>query len=91
MDTKILMLCVAGVILLFSPPAHAYLDPATLGMAFQVVVAAIAASAVAIKLFWHKIRVLFGHKPPTLAAASSAQQPESEAVESTEDEPSGLS
>jgi hypothetical protein len=40
--------------------AEAYLDPGTGSMMLQVILGGIAAIGVAIKLYWHKLRVLFG-------------------------------
>ena len=41
-------------------PAFAYLDPGTGSMLLQVILGGIAAVGVALKLFWHKIRVALG-------------------------------
>jgi hypothetical protein len=40
--------------------AVAYLDPGTGSMLLQVVLGGVAAVGVAIKLYWHKLRVAFG-------------------------------
>ena len=40
--------------------AFAYLDPGTGSMLLQVVLGGIAAVGVAIKLYWHKLRVAIG-------------------------------
>jgi len=57
------------ILLLFSaaPSAFAYLDPGTGSMLLQVILGGIAAVGVALKLFWHKIRVALGmsKKPVT--------------------------
>jgi hypothetical protein len=57
------------VILLLScaQPAFAYLDPGTGSMLLQVILGGIAAVGVALKLFWHKIRIALGmsKKPAT--------------------------
>jgi len=51
----------AVVLLTFSGgPAYAYLDPGTGSMLLQVILGGIAAVAVAIKLFWYKIRAAVG-------------------------------
>lgn len=47
-------------LLLFTPSAWAYLDPGTGSMLLQVILGGIAAIGVALKLFWHKIRVALG-------------------------------
>ena len=41
-------------------PAFAYLDPGTGSMMLQVILGGIAAVGVALKLFWHKIRLALG-------------------------------
>ena len=50
-------------LILMTRPAHAYLDPASGSMILQVIVAAVAAVAITLKAFWHKIRGLFGGRP----------------------------
>ena len=40
--------------------AEAYLDPGTGSMMLQVILGGIAAIGVAIKLYWHKLRVFLG-------------------------------
>lgn len=47
-------------LLLFTQPAWAYLDPGTGSMLLQVILGGIAAIGVALKLFWHKIRIALG-------------------------------
>ena len=49
-----------AILLLITPPAWAYLDPGTGSMLLQVILGGIAAVGVALKLFWHKIRVALG-------------------------------
>jgi len=52
---------IAAVLLVFlASPAYAYLDPGTGSMLLQVILGGIAAVGVALKLFWHKIRVAIG-------------------------------
>ena len=48
------------ILLLAAKPAWAYLDPGTGSMLLQVILGGIAAIGVALKLFWHKIRVALG-------------------------------
>jgi hypothetical protein len=44
-------------------PAYAYLDPGTGSMLIQGIIGAVAAVGVTLKLYWHKIKLLFGgHK-----------------------------
>ena len=54
---KLLVFC---VLLTISINAEAYLDPGTGSMMLQVILGGIAAIGVAVKLYWHKLRVLFG-------------------------------
>jgi len=55
------------ILLLIFTDAVAYLDPGTGSMLLQVILGGIAAIGVAIKLYWHKLRVAFGmsKKDPT--------------------------
>jgi hypothetical protein len=48
------------VTLVASESVFAYLDPGTGSMLLQVILGGVAAVGVAIKLFWHKIRVAIG-------------------------------
>lgn len=57
---------------LASEPAFAYLDPGTGSMLLQVILGGIAAVGVAIKLFWHKIRVAIGLGKSATAEDESA-------------------
>ena len=50
----------AILLALLAEPAFAYLDPGTGSMLLQVILGGIAAVGVALKLFWHKIRVAIG-------------------------------
>lgn len=48
------------LLVLITESAFAYLDPGTGSMLLQVILGGIAAIGVALKLFWHKIRVAIG-------------------------------
>ena len=48
------------LLLIFTNQAEAYLDPGTVSMLLQVILGGVAAVGVAIKLYWHKLRVVFG-------------------------------
>ena len=51
----------AGALLLLTPTsAHAYLDPASGSILLQVLLGGIAGCAVFLKLFWGRLRGLFG-------------------------------
>jgi hypothetical protein len=47
-------------LLIFTNQAEAYLDPGTGSMLLQVILGGVAAVGVAVKLYWHKLRVVFG-------------------------------
>ena len=53
-------LLVISVLLATSMSAYAYLDPGTGSMLLQVILGGVAAVGVAIKLYWHKLRVALG-------------------------------
>jgi len=55
---------VAISLLLVAGPAFAYLDPGTGSMLLQVILGGVAAVAVALKLFWYKIRAAIGLGKP---------------------------
>ena len=55
------MRVIIGVLLLsVFTNASAYLDPGTGSMMLQVILGGIAAVGVAVKLYWHKLRVAIG-------------------------------
>ncbi len=47
------------LLLLIVTDAFAYLDPGTGSMLLQVILGGVAAVAVAVKLYWHKLRAAF--------------------------------
>ena len=49
---------------LFSGPAHAYLDPGTGSIILQAIVGTIAGGLVVIKLYWYRIKNLFKKQIP---------------------------
>jgi hypothetical protein len=51
---------ILALLVLTAEPAFAYLDPGTGSMLLQVILGGVAAVAVAIKLFWYKIRAAVG-------------------------------
>ena len=59
MIKKILFLSFISLFLTISS-AHAYLDPGTGSIILQGIIGAIAAIAVALKLYWHKLLKLLG-------------------------------
>ncbi len=56
------ILFVLPFLLFLATPAHAYLDPASGSMILQVLLGGIAGAAVLIRLYWHKLKDLFGMK-----------------------------
>lgn len=57
--SDLILVAIAGA-LVVARPAHAYLDPATGSIVLQAVLAGVAAGALALKTFWHRLRGLFG-------------------------------
>ncbi|MFC1776527.1 hypothetical protein ACFL3I_04190 [Pseudomonadota bacterium] len=51
---------VTVLFLILMTDTEAYLDPGTGSMLLQVILGGVAAVGVAIKLYWHKLRVAFG-------------------------------
>jgi hypothetical protein len=45
-------------------PVLAYLDPTSGSIIYQVIISGALALATAVRLYWHKIKKLFGRKPP---------------------------
>ena len=54
---KALLFC---LLLTMPISVYAYLDPGTGSMLLQVILGGVAAVGVAVKLYWHKLRVVFG-------------------------------
>jgi hypothetical protein len=64
------------ILVLLTRPAYAYIDPGTGSMLLQGLIAAVAAAAVAIKLYWQKVKTfLFGRGKK---AGSPADEPPEE-------------
>jgi hypothetical protein len=58
-------LVAASLVTLLAPvSAHAYLDPASGSILLQVVLGGVAGCAVFLKLFWGRLRGLFGSRKP---------------------------
>ena len=54
---KVIILLIAFFLqIIFTNPAHAYIDPGTGSMMVQAVLAAVAAVSVSIGIFWRRIR-----------------------------------
>ncbi len=58
---RILTICTLAALLqmVFTPPAHAYLDPGTGSYIFQLLLAAVVGLAFVIKVFWGRIKSFF--------------------------------
>lgn len=50
---------VAGLALMMTVPAYAYIDPGTGSLIVQGVIGAIAAAGITLKLYWHKLKIFF--------------------------------
>jgi len=57
---EFMKLTITVLLLLFFTDTEAYLDPGTGSMLLQVILGGVAAVGVAIKLYWHKLRVVLG-------------------------------
>tara|TARA_B100000767_G_scaffold271999_1_gene298774 strand:+ start:2510 stop:2743 length:234 start_codon:yes stop_codon:yes gene_type:complete len=64
MIKKLLILNFISLFLTVSS-AHAYLDPGTGSIILQGLIAALAAGAVFIKIYWHKLLVILGIRKKT--------------------------
>jgi hypothetical protein len=63
---------IAAVLLLPTSEAHAYLDPGTGSIIVQGVIGGIAAALVVVKLYWQKLKGLFGLRGPANGAGAPA-------------------
>ena len=66
---KLLITC---ILLIVSINAEAYLDPGTGSMLLQVILGGVAAIGVAVKLYWHRLRVALGGRKKEKAEDESA-------------------
>ena len=60
-----------GATLMSTDRAHAYLDPGTATLLLQGIIGGIAAGLVVIKLYWQKLKGLFGSRRGSDPAASA--------------------
>ncbi len=56
------LFALTAVLAAISLPAYGYLDPASGSMILQMILGGIAGTALALKLFWHRILGFFGVK-----------------------------
>lgn len=59
-----------------SAPAYAYLDPGTASVIIQGAIGTVAAGLVLIKVYWYKLKDMFGSKSETASSGSSAMSDE---------------
>ena len=50
---------IAAVMLLWTAPAHAYLDPATGSILLQGLIAGVAGALVVVRLYWARVKAFF--------------------------------
>jgi hypothetical protein len=68
-------LCIAGVLVamvVYAPPAYAYVDPGTGGLVLQLLLGGVAGALVIVKLYWEKLTGLFRRGKNADAAVSEA-------------------
>jgi hypothetical protein len=63
-------------VVVLAPDAEAYIDPSAGGMLVQLVLAGTAGVAILGKLFWLRIKRLFGMAEPEGSASSTASGPD---------------
>ena len=56
------ILCLFLFVFFYIPASNAYLEPGTLSMVIQAIVAGVVGFFVTIKLYFHKIKVFFSKK-----------------------------
>jgi hypothetical protein len=59
---KSTLLASAAALICLTSQAHAYLDPGTGSIILQATIAAVASSLFAIKMYWFKLKTMFGMK-----------------------------
>ena len=57
--TRNIPIALLSILIVFVEKAEAYIDPGTGSMILQAIIAAIAGSAVAIKIFWKRIKYFY--------------------------------
>ncbi len=67
-----------AVLLLFPISAHAYLDPGAGSALIQGILGAVAATGVALKLYWHRILKFLGLRKSKDEVGAKASQEEQE-------------
>jgi hypothetical protein len=64
-----------AIALLISAPAYAYVDPGTGGMLIQLVTGGVAGLLVLARLYWRRMRELFGRDPSASHESSRQEDP----------------
>ncbi len=59
-ETRLPRLLLPVAVLLVAQPAHAYLDAGSASMVFQALIGAAVGGLVFVKIYWHKIKAVFG-------------------------------
>ena len=61
---RIAVVAIATVLLSagFASPAYCYLDPGTGSIILQALIAVVAGAAMALRLYWHRLRIFFSRK-----------------------------
>ena len=54
------VLFILSLVMLWPPPAHAYLDPGSGSMMVQLLLAGLAGVVVVVKMFWRRVLHFFG-------------------------------
>ena len=50
-----------GLLVITERQAHAYLDPGSVGLVFQVMIGMLLASVLTLKIFWQRVKYFFVH------------------------------
>jgi len=65
----------AFLMMFVAEPALAYIDPGTGGFILQAIIGGIAAGAVALRMFWHRIVFLMSKRKTTTSPEVTAEPP----------------
>ena len=65
--------CAAFMVLLPPPAAAQYLDPGASSIIVQVIIAGVVGLAAILKLYWHRIKGMFGRKKADTGAGTKEQ------------------
>ena len=69
MKSFIVYIVFCGVfVMIFTGPAHAYMDPGTGSMIIQGLIAAVAAAGVTARLYWNRISAFFASRKSDVVA-----------------------